>query len=110
MKCKIVIEFQNDHQNIGSLAKIARGDTLWHHLLTNQKYQLFKKNSFVNCETFSHFISLKQFFAKKLKYLENVLSLIVLKTVNWKPICPPKDIDPVTFRFLFTNSLFINLT
>ena len=31
---------------------------------------------------------------------------IVLKTVNRKPICRPKDTDPVTFRFLVTKTGF----
>ena len=32
--------------------------------------------------------------------------LVVLKTVNRKPICRPKDTDPVTFRFLVTKTGF----
>ena len=32
---------------------------------------------------------------------------LVLKTVNRKPICRPKDSDPVMFRFLQTKTGFI---
>ena len=35
------------------------------------------------------------------------MALLVLKTVNRKPICRPKDTDPVTFRFLQTKTGFI---
>ena len=45
-----------------------------------------------------HFVSLTCYFL----YLK-----IVLKTVNRKPICRPKDSDPVTFRFLQTKTGFI---
>ena len=29
---------------------------------------------------------------------------VVMKIVNQKPICRPKDIDPVTFQFLLTKT------
>ena len=34
------------------------------------------------------------------------ISNLVLKTVNLKPICLPKDTDPVTFRLLETKTGF----
>ena len=42
----------------------------------------------------------------KCQKLRNSQIEVVLKTVNRKPICRPKDTDPVTFRFLVTKTGF----
>ena len=39
--------------------------------------------------------------------LKSAYNLLVLKTVNQKPICRPKDSDPVMFRFLLTKTGFV---
>ena len=49
-------------------------------------------------------IEKKQPVYLKKSYCDNIL---VLKTVNRKPVCQPKDSDPVTFRFLQTKTGFI---
>ena len=43
----------------------------------------------------------------KPEFEEIINCYLVLKTVNRKPICPPKDSDLVTFRFLLTQTGFI---
>ena len=59
------------------------------------------------------FISIPWQAIKKIKIKKITMSdftkkwLVVLKTVNRKPICRPKDSDPVMFRFLLTKTGFV---